>query len=41
MKVIREMVNNAILHRDYDIEGASIQITIAKDAIIIKSPGNR
>lgn len=39
MKVIREMVNNAILHRDYDIEGACIQITIAKDAIIIKSPG--
>lgn len=37
--VINELVKNAILHRDYDIEGAPIYIEINDDAIIIKSPG--
>ena len=37
--VINELVKNAILHRDYDIEGAPIYMEINDDAIIIKSPG--
>ena len=37
--VINELVKNAILHRDYDIEGAPIYLEINDDAIIIKSPG--
>ena len=40
IEVINELVKNAILHRDYDIEGASIYLEINDDAIIIKSPGN-
>ena len=39
MTVIREIVINAILHRDYDIEGANTQIVVTDDAIEIKSPG--
>lgn len=37
--VFREAVINAIVHRDYDIEGAPIYFEINDDAIIIKSPG--
>ena len=32
-------MKNAIVHRDYDIEGAPIYVDIYKDAIVIKSPG--
>ena len=39
IEVINELVKNAILHRDYDIEGAPIYVEINDDAIIIKSPG--
>ena len=39
IEVINELVKNAILHRDYDIEGAPIYLEINDDAIIIKSPG--
>lgn len=38
-EIIREIANNAILHRDYDIEGAVIQIVVSDDSITIKSPG--
>ncbi len=37
--VLREAIINAIVHRDYDIEGAPIYFEINDDAIIIKSPG--
>ena len=39
MEAIREIVTNAILHRDYDIEGAPIYIEINENAIVVKSPG--
>lgn len=39
LEVINELVKNAILHRDYDIEGAPIYLEINDDAIVIKSPG--
>ncbi|MBK8503438.1 MAG: hypothetical protein IPL46_15190 [Saprospiraceae bacterium] len=37
--VFREAIINAIVHRDYDIEGAPIYFEINDNAIIIKSPG--
>lgn len=37
--VINELVKNAIVHRDYDIEGANIYVTVSSDSIVIKSPG--
>ena len=30
---------NAILHRDYDMQGAAIQLRVSEDAITIMSPG--
>jgi ATP-dependent DNA helicase RecG len=36
---IRETLTNAIVHRDYDIEGAPVYFEINDKAIIIKSPG--
>jgi ATP-dependent DNA helicase RecG len=38
--VIREALVNAIIHRDYSIESAKIQVIIEQDKLIIKSPGN-
>ena len=37
--VIRESINNALAHRSYEIEGASIHLEICDDSIIVKSPG--
>lgn len=37
--VIREAIVNAIVHRDYTIDGAKIQLEIYPDKIIVKSPG--
>lgn len=37
--VFREAIINAVVHRDYDIEGSPILFEINDDAIIIKSPG--
>lgn len=39
LKAINEILKNAILHRDYDILGAPIYLTVTEDAIIVKSPG--
>lgn len=39
IEAIRESITNAIVHRDYDIDGAPIYFEINDDAIIIKSPG--
>jgi len=40
IEVFIEAIINAIVHRDYDIEGAPIYFEINDDAIIIKSPGS-
>jgi ATP-dependent DNA helicase RecG len=37
--VIREAVVNAIVHRDYDIQGAPIYLEVNDEAIVVKSPG--
>lgn len=39
IEVIDEAVINAIIHRDYSIEGAKVQLEISPDKIIVKSPG--
>lgn len=39
LEVLREAVINAIVHRDYSIEGSKNTIVVDDDAIIIKSPG--
>lgn len=38
-ELIREAVVNALVHRDYEIQGAKCQIDIAADTITVKSPG--
>lgn len=37
--VLREAIVNAIVHRDYEIEGAKCEIKIDEDKIIVTSPG--
>lgn len=39
IEVIDEAIINAIIHRDYSIDGAKVQLEITPDKIIIKSPG--
>ena len=39
LQAIREGVVNALIHRDYDIEGAKIQLDVTPEAITISSPG--
>lgn len=39
IKVIREAVINAIVHRDYAKDGAKVQLDIFEDRIVVKSPG--
>jgi ATP-dependent DNA helicase RecG len=39
IEVLREAVINAIVHRDYDIEGAKSSIEIDPLKIVVKSPG--
>lgn len=38
-EVIREAVINALVHRDYDIEGAICHLEVTTNTITIKSPG--
>jgi len=38
-EVIREALSNAVVHRDYDIEGAPIYLEINDEIITVKSPG--
>lgn len=39
LKVIREVLINAIIHRQYEISGSPIYLTISNSEIIVKSPG--
>jgi ATP-dependent DNA helicase RecG len=39
IEVIDEAVINAIVHRDYSIEGVKVQVEITPDKIVVKSPG--
>ena len=39
IEVIDEVLINAIIHRDYDIDGAKVQLEITPDKIVVKSPG--
>ena len=39
LEVLRELMNNAILHRDYAIQEAAIQLRVTEDSIVIMSPG--
>ncbi len=38
-EVLREVIANAVIHRDYTIEGATNYLYIDPDKIIIRSPG--
>jgi ATP-dependent DNA helicase RecG len=39
IRVVREAVVNALMHRDYTIEGAKCSLEIDEEEIIVKSPG--
>jgi ATP-dependent DNA helicase RecG len=39
IEVLREAVINAIVHRDYNIDGAKVYLEIDEDKIVVKSPG--
>lgn len=39
IEVIDEAVTNAIIHRDYSIEGVKVQLEITPEKIVVKSPG--
>lgn len=39
IKILREGIINAIVHRDYDIEGAPIYLNIDDNKVTVKSPG--
>lgn len=38
-EILREVIANAIIHRDYSIAGANNYIYVSKDKIVVKSPG--
>jgi ATP-dependent DNA helicase RecG len=38
-EMIREAVANALIHRDYSIDGAKCQIVVTEDTIAVQSPG--
>ncbi|HUJ44941.1 MAG TPA: ATP-binding protein [Opitutaceae bacterium] len=38
-ELAREGIVNALVHRDYGIEGAKCQLTITPDTLVVKSPG--
>lgn len=39
IKVLREVIINALVHRDYDIESAKCYLSIDDGKIVVKSPG--
>ena len=38
--MVREAVVNALVHRDYDIEGAKCQLIVDEDTVVVMSPGS-
>ncbi|HMP72089.1 MAG TPA: ATP-binding protein [Kiritimatiellia bacterium] len=38
-ELVREGIANALVHRDYDIEGCKIQVVVEGDTVTIRSPG--
>ncbi len=38
-EMVREAVANALIHRDYSIDGAKCQIVVTEDTIAVRSPG--
>jgi ATP-dependent DNA helicase RecG len=38
-ELVREGVANALVHRDYNIEGSKIQLVVDGDTVMIRSPG--
>jgi len=39
IEVLREAIINALVHRDYEIEGAKCYVIIDENSIVVKSPG--
>lgn len=40
LEVITEVIKNALLHRDYSIQGAPVYFSITNEVITVKSPGS-
>lgn len=38
-ELVREGIVNALVHRDYEINGAKCQLVVTPDTVVIKSPG--
>lgn len=38
-EMLREAVVNALIHRDYDIEGGKCQVVVTEDMVTVRSPG--
>ena len=38
-ELLRESIVNAIVHRDYSLEGAKIQLIVSSESIVVMSPG--
>jgi ATP-dependent DNA helicase RecG len=38
-EALREAVRNAIIHRDYAIEGATVMVKMFRDRLVVESPG--
>jgi ATP-dependent DNA helicase RecG len=38
-EMVREAVVNALIHRDYSIEGGKCQVVVMEDTVTVKSPG--
>jgi len=38
-EMLREAVVNALIHRDYDIEGCKCQVIVNEDTVTVRSPG--
>jgi ATP-dependent DNA helicase RecG len=39
IEVVREAIINAIIHRDYSLDGAKVHLIVYPDKIVVKSPG--
>ena len=38
-EMVREAIVNALIHRDYDIEGGKCQVVVTDDTVTVRSPG--